>query len=228
MSTSLWGQELRGPEWSQFKQDLSRRYSVEPCAAFLINSFLLTSRTDKILIRALKLSALTFIKSNHRVLRAARLSTDAYSFPALWMEVNLECMIYLAGTNRDEATTFILFFKGSALLRGCPVIAFGRGGWMENRHVAGAVALGAFQSTLKEQIRRLTMGMTDGQPLYVLTIVWIPDGIRVAVTSPVIPILPLFTLFLLILTRQNHSSWVNTSSVARRDITCQVDSVGEA
>ncbi len=113
MSTSLWGQELRGPEWSQFKQDLSRRYSVEPCAAFLINSFLLTSRTDKILIRALKLSALTFIKSNHRVLRAARLSTDAYSFPALWMEVNLECMIYLAGTNRDEATTFICFSKGA-------------------------------------------------------------------------------------------------------------------
>lgn len=137
MSTSLWEQELRGPEWSQFKRDLSRRYSAEPCAAFLINSFLLTSRADKILIRALKLSASTFIKSNHHVLRAARLSTDAYSFPALWMEVNLECMIYLAGTNRNEATTFILFFKGSALLRGCPVIAFGRGGWMENRRVAG-------------------------------------------------------------------------------------------
>lgn len=42
---------------------------------------------------------------------------------------------------------------------------------MENRHVAGAVALGAFQSALKEQIRRLTTGMMDGQPLYVLTIV---------------------------------------------------------
>lgn len=195
MSTSLWGQELRGPEWSQFKRDLSRRYSAEPCAAFLINSFLLTSRADKILIRALKLSALTFIKSNHHALRAARPSADSYSFPALWMEVNLECMIYLAGTNHNEATTFILFFKGSALLRGCPVIAFGRGGWMVNRRVAGAVALGAFQSTLKRQIRRLTAGMTDGQPLYVLTIEWIPDGIRVDVTSPVIHILPLFPPF---------------------------------
>ncbi len=42
---------------------------------------------------------------------------------------------------------------------------------MDNRHVAGAVVLRAFQSTLKEQIRHLTTGMTDGQPLYVLTMV---------------------------------------------------------
>lgn len=162
------GEEWQGPKWGQFKRGPHAQRTWEnPVWLFLINSFLLTSCLDKILIRGPQIIRLDIYQVESPLVRPVRRTAPFSSPQSLWMEVNLECMIYLAEPKRNEAATFFLFCfskggqAGSGLLRGCPVIAFGRGEWIESRRVARAFSESRWKARLGVWPRGRTDERTD-------------------------------------------------------------------
>lgn len=177
----LWaGEEWGVPEWGQFKRGLVRGCTAEPIAAFffLINSFPLTSCLDKILIRTLKLPALTFIESSHSafgVLRpcvGALFSPCPFEWKLIW-----SAWFILAGLSMTRPPPLFCFSKGGrgGGERYCGVVQWLRSAGESEWRIGVSPGLLFFpEHAFKGQIRRLTAGMTDGR----LAVIWTDNGVN--------------------------------------------------